>query len=64
MNDRLSQARADKAAAFLVSKGIPAARVIAVGRGPREPLPNLAPTDQANRRVQVRRLNPPSDQAG
>lgn len=36
-NDRLSQLRADSCVAYLIGKGIPAARLVAAGKGERDP---------------------------
>jgi outer membrane protein OmpA-like peptidoglycan-associated protein len=54
-NDALSLLRAKSIAAMLVERGIPAQRVLAVGRGEREPIvPTPAQTDEPrNRRVEV-----------
>jgi len=54
-NMRLSQARADSVRAYLVSKGVKADRIRAVGRGEQQPLAsNDSPEGRANnRRVEI-----------
>jgi outer membrane protein OmpA-like peptidoglycan-associated protein len=55
---RQSTARAQAVMAYLVSKGVPAASLTAVGYGPRNPVqPNTTLAGRtANRRVEIRRL--------
>lgn len=55
-NDQLSRLRAEAAAHYLEEHGAGTGRLIPVGRGQRDPLPNIAPTDPANRRVEVWRV--------
>ena len=52
MNMNLSQSRADSVRDYLVSQGIPAIKILAVGKGAREP---VRPGDNAyNMRVELR----------
>lgn len=54
-NMQLSRQRAGSVRDALVSSyGIAAGRLIAIGKGPKEPLPQLDPTSPDNRRVQFR----------
>jgi len=54
-NVRISQARANAVRAYLISKGIDAARLTAKGYGSQKPLvPNSTPANRAkNRRVEL-----------
>lgn len=54
-NDRLSQRRAESAAAFLIKEGIPARQIETAGRGKREPLVPTADgvPNHMNRRVVI-----------
>jgi len=56
-NRRLSRERADSVRSYLVSKGIPAARLTTVGYGPDRPIASNKTEDgrAANRRVELRR---------
>lgn len=54
-NMQLSRSRAGSVRDALVSRyGIAANRLIAIGKGPKEPLPQVEPTNPDNRRVQFR----------
>ena len=55
-NMKLSQARADRVKAYLISKGIPASRLSAKGFGPDRPLNrgNTAAEKAQNRRVELK----------
>ena len=57
INRRLSRERADTVRAYLVGKGIPAARLSTVGYGPDRPIASNKTEDgrAANRRVELRR---------
>jgi outer membrane protein OmpA-like peptidoglycan-associated protein len=57
-NLRLSRARAEAVKAYLVSKGVPAASLTAVGYGAQHPVaPNTTAANRArNRRVEIKRL--------
>lgn len=52
-NLELSQQRAARIVWALRSLGVPAGRLVAIGMGPDDPLPGLARTSPANRRVMV-----------
>jgi outer membrane protein OmpA-like peptidoglycan-associated protein/opacity protein-like surface antigen len=58
-NVRLSQARADAVRAYLASKGVSPARMVAKGYGPDSPIATNATADgrAQNRRVELRRTN-------
>ena len=53
-NRALSQARAQAVVDYLASRGVPANRLQAEGRGAEEPINGRSPTDPMNRRVQIR----------
>ena len=53
-NLALSRERAQAVVDYLASRGVPAARLTAEGRGAEEPINGRAPTDPMNRRVQIR----------
>jgi outer membrane protein OmpA-like peptidoglycan-associated protein len=57
-NQRLSQQRADAVKTYLVSKGVSAATLTAVGYGPRNPIANnrTAAGRRQNMRVEIKRL--------
>lgn len=59
MNVRLSEARAKAVRDYLISKGVDATRVTAVGYGPDKPLQSNATVDgrSANRRVELSKTN-------
>lgn len=59
VNSRLSQARAEAVRAYLISKGVPAARLTAKGYGPAQPIaPNTTPAGrEKNRRVELRKTS-------
>ena len=52
-NQRLSQRRADAVVAYLVSRGVAADRLRAIGHGESRPLASLRPTDPRQRRVEI-----------
>ena len=52
-NLRLSQRRADAVVAYLVSRGVAAHRLRAIGFGESRPLPVYGPTDPRQRRVEI-----------
>ena len=58
INNRLSTQRAQAVMAYLVTKGVPASALTAVGNGPRNPVqPNTTVAGRAaNRRVEIKRL--------
>ncbi|MFA7587637.1 MAG: OmpA family protein, partial [Novosphingobium sp.] len=51
-NQDVSQKRADAVRQALIRRGIPAEGLRARGVGADEPLPDLAPSDPANRRIE------------
>jgi outer membrane protein OmpA-like peptidoglycan-associated protein len=53
-NEQLSQRRAQAVLLYLVSAGLDASRLEAVGKGEASPLPGRSPTARENRRVQFR----------
>lgn len=53
-NRALSQERAQAVVDYLSSRGVPASRLTAEGRGAEEPINGRSPTDPMNRRVQIR----------
>jgi outer membrane protein OmpA-like peptidoglycan-associated protein len=57
-NLSLSSKRAESVKKFLISAGMDAGRLDAVGRGSEEPLTPDHPEDPANRRVEIRDLGP------
>ncbi len=59
LNMSLSQARANMVRWYLIDRGVPAARMIARGYGPENPVAsNDTPEGRAqNRRVELRRIN-------
>lgn len=65
VNERLSQARADSVRSYLVSRGIAADRVTAVGLGPQNPVADNGSAEGRanNRRVEIV-IQPPSAPAG
>ncbi len=52
-NQALSQARAESVAKYLAAKGVDQSKITAKGFGSDHPLKGHAPTDPANRRVEV-----------
>lgn len=54
LNLQLSKRRAYAVREFLVSMAVDSARLVPVGKGEAEPLPNSKPSDPENRRVQFR----------
>ena len=59
-NFELSSARALAVLHFLEDKGVDPGRLSMVGNGEFNPLPGTLPTDEANRRVEIFVLNPPT----
>jgi outer membrane protein OmpA-like peptidoglycan-associated protein len=59
VNQRLSQARADAVRTYLISKGVPAARLTAKGYGPAQPIADNRTTAgrEKNRRVELRKTS-------
>jgi outer membrane protein OmpA-like peptidoglycan-associated protein len=59
LNMSLSQARAQAVRAYLASRGVAPARMVARGFGPNDPVaPNTTPQGRAqNRRVELHKLN-------
>ena len=53
-NQALSQARAQAVVDYLASRGVPADRLSAEGRGAEQPITGRSPSDPMNRRVQIR----------
>ena len=53
-NRELSQERAQAVVDYLASRGVPANRLTAEGKGAEEPINGRSPTDPMNRRVQIR----------
>lgn len=53
-NQALSQARAQAVVDYLASRGVPADRLSAEGRGVEQPITGRSPSDPMNRRVQIR----------
>ena len=53
-NQALSRQRAQAVLDYLASRGVPADRLSAEGRGAEEPINGRSPTDPMNRRVQIR----------
>ena len=53
-NQALSQARAQAVVDYLASRGVPAERLSAEGRGAEQPITGRSPSDPMNRRVQIR----------
>ncbi|MES2415713.1 MAG: OmpA family protein [Pseudomonadota bacterium] len=56
-NLKLSQQRADAVVVLLVSRGVPSARLVAMGKGSGEPANAADPMAPENRRVRVVNLN-------
>jgi len=52
-NLRLSQARAEAVAEYMISLGVPSEQLTAKGYGPDRPLPGQSRSSAANRRVQL-----------
>ena len=53
-NQELSRERAQAVVDYLASRGVPADRLTAEGRGAEDPIDGRSPTDPMNRRVQIR----------
>ena len=52
-NDKPSEQRARSVAGYLVRRSVDPRRLMAVGKGFREPLPGEAPLSPANKRVRI-----------
>lgn len=55
-NQALSESRAFAVRDYLISKGVPSARLRAEGHSYRDPLPGIPPADERNRRVEYTRV--------